>query len=402
VPNKHHPPLVLIACCLAVFFPGALVFGFPGVMGPYWRGVFEVGRAQTGQILFYVLAGAGLFMFVTGRLQQRYGPARTVLTGALVSGAALALLPLAGSFRWVCLWAFVNGATSAFAYLPGMTVAQRWYPRRRGLAAGLVSMSFGIAGAALAPVFGRLLPLLGYGRLTLAAAAAVVLVGAGTALMVRMPEPAGGTAAEAVPPDLAGQLSLTLTQSLQTRSFWLLWFIYLFAGAAGVAMVTLSVAFGVSRGLGVAAAALILTAFNLTNGIGRLVSGHLSDRMGRKQIMAVSFALAAAAYFVFPYLDGLPLWCLLAMLVGFSFGTLHSVSAPLVSDCFGLENFGSIFGMVFTAFGFFAGALGPWLSGFILDVTGGNFTPVFFYLGTLLAASAALIWFISPRTECRF
>jgi len=58
--------------------------------------------------------------------------------------------------------------------------------------------------------------------------------------------------------------------------------------------------------------------------------------------------------------------------------------------------------MVFTAFGFVSGALGPWLSGFLLDITHENFTLVFFYLGVLLLSPALLDLISSSRTECRF
>jgi hypothetical protein len=74
----------------------------------------------------------------------------------------------------------------------------------------------------------------------------------------------------------------------------------------------------------------------------------------------------------------------------------------MVSDCFGIEKFGPVYGMVFTALGFVSGALCLWLSGFLLDITRENFTLVFFYLGLLLASSALLVPIASSRTECRF
>jgi len=51
---------------------------------------------------------------------------------------------------------------------------------------------------------------------------------------------------------------------------------------------------------------------------------------------------------------------------------------------------------VFTAYGFLAGALGPWLSGYVLDVSGGNFATVFSYLGGFFFVSAILIAFAKP------
>jgi OFA family oxalate/formate antiporter-like MFS transporter len=100
--------------------------------------------------------------------------------------------------------------------------------------------------------------------------------------------------------------------------------------------------------------------------------------------------------------SGIIIWSVLAAVIGFAFGTLFAVSAPLVSDCFGMEHFGSIFGAVFTAFGFLSGALGPWLGGYLLDLTQGNFTLVFGYLGSLMISSSVMIWITTPYTECTF
>jgi OFA family oxalate/formate antiporter-like MFS transporter len=139
-----------------------------------------------------------------------------------------------------------------------------------------------------------------------------------------------------------------------------------------------------------------LTAFNLTNGLSRLVSGFISDLIGRRTTMSLAFVAAGAAYLLMSHLEGLLLWSILAAGIGVALGTLFAVSAPLVANCFGLQHFGAIFGLTFTAYGFASGVLGPWLSGYLLDVTGGDFTLVFTYLGLLLLASAVLIKLVTP------
>ncbi|NIO12163.1 MAG: MFS transporter, partial [Deltaproteobacteria bacterium] len=92
----------------------------------------------------------------------------------------------------------------------------------------------------------------------------------------------------------------------------------------------------------------------------------------------------------------LALTAALAAIIGLAFGTLFAVSAPLAADCFGLEHFGAILGLVFTAYGFLSGALGPSLSGYLLDITEGNFTIVFTYLGVFCMLSGVLIRFVHP------
>lgn len=100
--------------------------------------------------------------------------------------------------------------------------------------------------------------------------------------------------------------------------------------------------------------------------------------------------------------SGIVIWSILAATIGFAFGTLFAVSAPLVVDCFGIDNFGSIFGLVFTAFGFVSGALGTWLSGYLLDISPGNFLLVFIYLGSLMLISALIMKIVTPYSECTF
>jgi OFA family oxalate/formate antiporter-like MFS transporter len=398
---QYHPSVAVAASCVAIFLPGALVFGFPGVMGTHWQEIFGVGRADVGQTLFFVLAAVGIFMFVTGRLQEKIDPAWVMALGALIYGPSTAAVGHAVSIHWVYLWAFLTGASSAFIYLPALTVVQRWYPQRRGLVSGLVSMFFGLSGAVMAPIFSRIFQLFGYTSLTYVVGTVFLIIGLATSVFIRLPQAAPESnrqVAAAVP----ATLSLNLGQSLRTRSFWLLWFTYAFVGAAGIAMVTLSTSFGLTHGLSMSQAVLLLMAFNITNGSSRLVSGFLSDVAGRKTVMITTFLLAGGAYYLFPHVSGIIIWSVLAAVIGFAFGTLFAVSAPLVSDCFGMEHFGSIFGAVFTAFGFLSGALGPWLGGYLLDLTQGNFTLVFGYLGSLMISSSVMIWITTPYTECTF
>jgi OFA family oxalate/formate antiporter-like MFS transporter len=163
-------------------------------------------------------------------------------------------------------------------------------------------------------------------------------------------------------------------------------------------MVVLSTAFGKTRGLLSHEAVLLLTAFNLTNGTSRVISGYLSDYIGRKMTLTLSFGMAGAAYFCITHTESLIIWLVLFAAIGYAFGSLFSVSAPLVGDCFGMDHFGSIIGLIFTAYGFVAGLIGPWFTGRLLDITGDNFTMIFSYLGVLMLSAAVLIQITKPQT----
>jgi len=406
LPGDKKALLAVIGSCIAIFWPGALTFGFPGVMAPIWQEMFHVGRAATGLTIFFMLAAVGAFMFLVGRWQERWGLRRMIALGVILTALASFVVSQAGSIYTVYVWAFLNGTASSFVYVPALTLVQWCYPQRRGLVAGTVSMVFGLAAAIMSPLFGKMLAVLGYEAMNLVVAFLTLSIGLLGAYFARAPQDwenaasarrAGGTSAPKQRAEIFHSAkSLTVKESLYTRSFWLLWITWTFAGAAGVSMTVLATGYGLFLGFPLSSAILILTAFNLTNGMSRLISGILSDRFGRNQVMSLAFLAAGFAYFALPWADGLGACALLAAVVGFSFGTLFSVSAPLVADCFGLEHFGAIFGLTFAAYGFVAGPLGPTLSGYLLDVTGDNFFLVFLYLGIFCLLAGLFIRQVVP------
>jgi hypothetical protein len=82
------------------------VFGFSGVMAPHWGLAFDVGKAEIGQILSFVLAAVGTFMFLAGSLQRRLGASRVTAAGALLYGAATILVASASTMAAVYILLF--------------------------------------------------------------------------------------------------------------------------------------------------------------------------------------------------------------------------------------------------------------------------------------------------------
>ncbi len=384
----------LIASCAAMFWIGSFVFGLPGVMAPYWQETYGVGRGAVSQLPLWVMVALGCLMYVSGKYQEIFGHARMAAIGAVIMGVSTMALGHYHSIGWVYFWAFTMGAASTFLYIPSLTVVQRWYPQRRGLVTGLVNLIFGLSASPMSPVFHHMLSTLG--PVTMTTILGILALITGLIVAPFMGVPVQSSPAGSAPLTMQGP-SLTVAQSVRTRNFWFMWFSWALAGGAGFSMVTLSTLFGLQRGLPMEQAVLILAAFGLMNGLSRIISGYLSDHIGRKITMSTAFFIGGCAYILMPHLTGLFVWALLAAGVAFAFGTLFAVSAAMASDCFGMQHFGAIFGLIFTAYGFFAGPLGPGLGGKILDVTGGNFTIVFSYLGCFFLIAGVLITFVSPQ-----
>jgi OFA family oxalate/formate antiporter-like MFS transporter len=392
--------LAVIFASLAVVWPGALMFGYPGVMGPHWQKIYGVGQGPVGNTLLFMWAAVALFMFPVGHWQRKYGSKPIILIGTVACGLGIFTISFASSIWMIYLWAFCHGIAACSIYNPALTTVQHWYPFRRGLVSGIVNTAFGISAAAIIPLLNLMIRSMSYRHLHLMLALFVLLSGLPAARFVEVPNRSKGFRENMRGAKMLNKSemtkSLTIRETLQTRNFWLLWLTWALLGAAGTSMITLSTSFGLSKGFTMGSAIVILTSFNLTNGASRLLAGYVSDLLNRNLVMTISFFASAGAYFLMPYVK-IPLSAaVLAGIVGLGFGTLITVSAPLVIDCFGLDHFGAIIGLLFTALGLVSGALGPSLTGYLLDSTGGNFPLVFTYLGVLCVFSAIFPILLSP------
>lgn len=385
----------LIGCTISIFLPGSLVFGFPGLMGPVWKQMLEIESGALNYILFFLLASLGIFMFFVGKWTATVGVRRLIVMGTIITSLATFMVAFVSHFIMIYIWAFGVGAASCFIYSPAINCVQRWYPQKRGMVSGIVNMTFGISAAIMVPFYRLMLDTVGYQQLCIGVSIGVMVIGLIASRNAELPgfgsEESNSSTKASNNIALAIDESVPPREAVKTKNFWMLWLVWAFMGAAGVSMITLSVNFGLSRGFSLAVAVSILTAFNLTNGISRILSGAISDVIGRRITLSITFLGATIAYLLLPRAESIVLISALAAVVGFSYGTLFSVSAPMISDCFGLKHFGIILGLVFTAYGFVASVLGPAVSGYILEFSSGDYQMVFSYLAVLSLISAVLI-----------
>ncbi|MFS0576432.1 MFS transporter [Sporosarcina sp. 179-K 3D1 HS] len=385
----------VIGCVAVIFLPGALVFGYPGLMGVYWQEKLNVTQGQVSNSMFFILFALGLGAFYIGKLHKKISTRLIATIGTIVCGVSLLVAAFATSIFMVYLWAFLMGIGSSLIYTPVLTAVQKNYPTKPGLVTGLVNFSFGISAAIMSPVFSAMLIKYDYFSMNLIVFTLTLTVGIIVALFIR-DENTAEFAKQNIGSINKGH-SLSLQQALKSKEFWMFWSTWAFQGAVGISMISLAVVFGMNKGFDATLAILVLTAFNLTNGFSRIISGILSDYIPRNLLMSLTFALSGLAYIALPQVNSIIVICILVSIIGFAFGTLFACSAPLATECFGLQNFGLIFGYLFTGYGFAAGILGPSISGFLIDQTSHNFIIVFGYLSILSLLSAIMIYFVNPR-----
>jgi len=398
--------IAIIGSCMGILWSGAMVFAYPGLMGSYWREIYAVDAGATGTVMTLLLFSLGIFMFFGGKWHMKLGTGKCMLIGAAIMVVALLCLNFARDMTLVYAFGFLNGASSCFIYGPGLTTAQNWFPNKRGLSTGILNLVFGISGAIMVPIMNALLQNYGYVRMNYILMALMAVTFVIASRLTEMPDKsnmsleekeAHAKLLEEVKNAKSGRKmaeSKTVGEALHTKQFWIIWLVWCFMGAAGISMVGLSAAYAVKLGL---SAVVVLAAFNFANGISRIIAGIMSDYIGRNLTGAITFAVAAAAYFMLPKSTSIVSVSVLAACVGFAFGTLFAITAPLATDLFGLNNFGMIFGLIFTAYGFVGGMAGPALAGFVLRITGENYAPVFIYLSVFCLLATVLIMLAKPN-----
>ncbi|ORX42397.1 hypothetical protein BCR36DRAFT_587217 [Piromyces finnis] len=191
---------------------------------------------------------------------------------------------------------------------------------------------------------------------------------------------------------------MTVSQALKSKEFWLIWFVWAFMGASGISMISLSKSYSIEIGR---KGVLLLTVFNLANGICRIFIGLLTDIIGARITGVMGYSFTAIGYLCLPHISNILLTCLCIIGIGIGFGTIFTVTGPLASDIFGIKHFGVIYGLIFTAYGIIGGVIGPPVSGMILEKTNNNYTIVFTYLGIMAVIGTILTLFIKEKEKKR-
>ena len=387
----------LIGCSIASWCLGALAFGVMGQMTPIWMEMFHVGKGLVGLSMTALICSLGVFMFLAGRWSDEAGSRVVISTGTILAGGAALGFAYARNIYLLCAHAIILGAASSLVYVPSLSCVQKWWPKRRGMASGVLSLAFGISAALMVPLFNRWLESYGYFSTMLRISLLTFVVGTLFAQFTESPR--DNLAEQAISGNALAAVglsrSITASGALRTRTFWLIWAIWALGGASGAGMIMLCMPVCQDLGFTSAQGALALGIFNLTNGLSRLVNGVLSDRFGRRTIMALTFMSGAGAYFLLLFAKGFVTLVIPLAFIGGSFGTLFALSSPLIMEYFGERYFGAILGLVFTAYAFFSSWAGPFLGGLLRDLSG-SYTATFIYLGTFLALSAVLLAWAKP------
>jgi len=389
-------------------------------------GIYQFSAQQAAWVFSAGLATFAIVMVLAGKWQARSGPTIVAFTGGIVLGIGYMLGGLIGTSFWAQFFfiGIIGGAGIGLAYVVPIAVGVKWFPDKKGLITGLAVAGFGFGATIWVKLadswFGGLLNttnVLGlpavqsvffiYGIIFL------ILVLLGSIVMVNPPvgySPKGWTPPAPVAGRAVGNIDYSPNRMLRTPQFYALWSVFIFSALAGLMVIYCIRLFGIDslNHHGFENAGLIagtaMAWYAIFNGLGRILWGMASDKIGRKtSIIAMTIfqgVIMLMLYHVFITFAFSTGFVIAASIIGFNFGGNFALFPAATADFFGNKSLGSNYGFMFTAYGI-AGILGPQLAGYFKDSAAGSGDPVvwmtpFIIAGALCIMGAVIMMLTRP------
>jgi OFA family oxalate/formate antiporter-like MFS transporter len=344
---------------------------------------------------------------IEGYLIDKFGPRAMISASGVLVAIAWVINSVADSLPMLYLGAAIGGIGAGVVYGGAVGNALKWFPDRRGLAAGLTAAGFG-AGSALTVIpIANMIASSGYQAaflwFGLGQGIVVVLVG----LLLRAPETGEVPASQAVQ---QSRRDYEWTEVLKTPVFYIMYIMFVAVGAGGLMAIAqlapIANDFKIATvpvsliGLTLPALTFALTIDRVLNGICRPFFGWVSDQIGRENTMFIAFLLEGIGIFALLYFGTNPvLFVILSGLVFFAWGEIYSLFPATCTDLYGKKYATTNYGMLYTAKGT-AALLVPLAN--VLTSATGSWHAVFYVAAILNIVAAVMALFVLKPMRMRF
>ena len=352
------------------------------------------------QVTFTILVVLQTFFSpVQGWLIERFSAKAMIAFGAGLSGLGwIAASQVDTLWGLYASYGLLCGLGTGIVYVGIVGLMVRWFPERRGFAAGVVAAGYGLGAVLTTFPITDMIAASGYRHTLLVFGCILGAVGFLAALGLHTPSP---DEVPAIPPEKVASAARDTTpaEMLRTPLFWLMFSMFAMMSTGGLMVVanfaTFAREFGVADAIvfGMAALPFALTFDRITNGLTRPFFGFVSDRIGRETTMAIAFALEACAIGVLLVFRESPYaFALLSGAVFFAWGEIFSLFPATLTDTFGAKHATTNYGFLYMAQGV-GSLLGGPVAALIHD-SAGSWVPVFGIAIGLDLATATLAWFV--------
>ncbi len=383
-----------------------LQYGWTLFVGPIDQ-KYHWGRAAI-QVAFTIFVLTETWLVpIEGYLIDKFGPRAMISGSGVLVAIAWVINSVADSLPLLYLGAAIGGIGAGVIYGGSVGNALKWFPDRRGLAAGLTAAGFG-AGSALTVIpIANMIASSGYQAaflwFGLGQGIVVILVG----LLLRAPEAGEVPASQAVQ---QSRRDYEWQEVLKTPPFYVMYAMFVMVGAGGLMAIAqlapIANDFRIAGvpvsliGLTLPALTFALTIDRVLNGVCRPFFGWVSDHIGRENTMFIAFLLEGIGIFALLYFGTNPvLFVILSGLVFFAWGEIYSLFPATCTDLYGKKYATTNYGMLYTAKGT-AALLVPLAN--VLTSATGSWHAVFYVAAVLNIIAAIMALAVLKPMRMRF
>src|SRR5438067_9957182 len=380
--GRIRPAWVVLGGAFGAFtLSAALMHSYPVYLVAFIAD-FGWSRAETSIAYSVSQLVGGASSPLVGYLVDRLGSRRLLLIGGgLLVAGLLSSAFVTGLWQIVLLYGIVmTFGANCLGLVVFVPMLSRYFVRRRGMAISIVQSANGIARGISAPLVQLLISLIGWRTTYMTQAGLMALLVFPLAALFRraeappaprsdggIPSDPPGTAAAAVP-----YFGWTLAEAMRTPHFWLLFAVYLFTGLGSFFVSLHQLAFVIDIGFDRIYAAGVLGMGALLAVFGTIVTGTMSDYVGREisAILAYGFSIIGVicALLITNADQHLLLW-LHSCFFGLTWGARAPTITAKTADLFPGTQLGAILGVITIGSGLGA-ALGSWGAGWAFDISG--------------------------------
>ncbi|WP_109831010.1 L-lactate MFS transporter [Reichenbachiella versicolor] len=357
----------------------------------------ETAWAFSIAILFLGLSAAFL-----GRKVERMGPRKSGMLSASFYGTGLLIAGLAVMLQNVYVfylgYGVIGGIGLGVGYICPVSTLVKWFPDRRGLATGLAIMGFGFGALIASSIIQYLISTVGISSMFLVLGISYFIIMMSSAQYLSPPpegwvpkgfeENGTDSGKKKIKTDLA---QLTSIEALRTPRFYFLWTMLFINITCGIAVI--SVASPLSQeiaGLTPMAAAAMVGAMGLFNGLGRIGWASFSDVIGRPMTYTAFFVIQIILFFLLPQTTNALAFQAIVFLILTCYGGGFSSIPAYIGDVFGTKNLSAIHGNILTAWAA-AGLVGPQLAAYAREASGSYAGTLYIFAGLFVIALAVSV-----------
>jgi len=343
---------------------------------------------------------------LAGYLIDKFGIRRLMIVGAtgILLGWVLGGTVATTLFHLYLCYGVLAGTGAGIIYIATVANAVKWFPDKRGLAAGLTAAGFG-GGAALTLIpISATISSMGWQGAMAAWGVGQGIVAIVCALILMHP-PVGWLPPNWVQPKAVAQTrkQFTATQMLSQKEFYIMYFMFLMVCTGGLmttgnmSQIAKSLKVFDAKFMGIAIVPFVATIAGVTNAFARIMWGSISDRFGREYTMAFAFALEGVLIFLMTQIMGSPIAFMILMpFVFLAWGEIYALFSAITGDVFGPKNASGNYGILYTAKGL-ASIMAGWGAAAVAALYAGSFEVPYYIASAFdIIAAALALWVLRP------